>query len=126
MSVPTSGDKPINELFDIDIPISEVVEILCYVTSRRLVAVTTGVTSAETVTNWKNQKYSLDDSQKSKLFTMYNIVKMLQDNGEDDISIYAFLIGRSPELDDLSPAEAIRAGNFSEAWAAAKNVAING
>lgn len=120
MSFQTSDSNSIIDNFEADIPISQVVKTLCEVTSRRLVAVTTGVTKAETIVDWQQEKYTLSESQREKLITLYNIVKMLQ-KFEDDFSIYAFLMGRSPEMGDISPAEAIRAGKYSGAWAAAKN-----
>lgn len=75
--------------------------------------------SPSTVSRWRTGKTTLDETALVPLRVSYQIFKLLE-NEEADPTIRAWFMGSNPQLDDLSPVEAIRDGLNREALAAAR------
>jgi len=97
------------------------------VLSRRLTAYITGVKDAKTVARWANGEITeiRDQAVEQRLRTTYEITRLLLE-GDSAQTVRAWFIGLSPELGDVSPAEAIHEGQLREALAAARLFAFAG
>lgn len=73
---------------------------------------------ASTISRWKSGTPA-DEVALLPLRITYQIVKLLE-RAEADSTIRAWLIGSNPQLDDVSPAEALREGMNRETLAAAR------
>ena len=72
-----------------------------------------------TVSRWKQDDANLPDNASQALRLVYEIFRLLEGE-ESDHTIRAWFIGINPQLDDESPAEAIRSGNLREVLVAAR------
>jgi hypothetical protein len=108
-------------------PISEIARFLQEVLSRRLTAYITGVGDGKTVSRWANGEVTeiRDNEVEKRLRAAYEIVRLLL-TGDAAQTVKAWFIGLNPELDDVSPAEAIRGGQLKESLAAARAFLIGG
>lgn len=106
-------------------PVSEVASLLQDVLSRRLTAFIAGVTDGKTVTRWATGEVTTirDYEMEQRLRTSYEITSLLLavDSAQ---TVKAWFIGLNPQLDDTSPAEAIRDGKLRESLAAARSFAL--
>lgn len=73
---------------------------------------------ASTISRWKSGT-EVGEAALLPLRITYQIVRMLE-SAEADATIRAWFMGSNPQLDDLSPAEAIHDGLNREALAAAR------
>ncbi len=101
--------------------------LLQEVLSRRLTAYVTGVKDAKTVARWANGEIAeiRDQAVEQRLRTTYEITRILLES-DSAPTVKAWFIGLSPELGDVSPAEAIHEGQLREALAAARLFAFSG
>lgn len=108
-------------------PIDQIARSLQEVLSRRLTAYIVGVGDGKTVSRWANREVAeiRDPETEQRLRTAYEIVQLLL-TGDTVQTVKAWFIGLNPELDDVSPAEAIRTGHLREALAAARAFRIGG
>ena len=111
----------------VNAPLSTIASVLQEVLSRRLTAFIVGVRDAKTVSRWASGGITeiRNPDVEQRLRTAYMIVQLLLDLDAPN-TIRAWFIGMNPELDDQSPAEAIREGNGRGAMAAARVFITNG
>lgn len=108
-------------------PLSTVAGLLQEVLSRRLTAYVAGVGDGKTVTRWANGEVTeiRDHEVEQRLRTAYEAVQLLI-MGDGAETVKAWFIGLNPELDDIAPAEALRAGQLREVLGAARSFLIGG
>lgn len=75
--------------------------------------------NTSTITRWREAKVEASEEALRPLRTSYQLIQMLEHH-EADATIRAWFMGINPQLDDLSPAEAIADGQTREAIAAAR------
>lgn len=108
------------------LPLSEIAGLLQELLSVRLTAYVAGVKSGKSVTRWaRGEVVSVRQESEQRLRTAYEIVHLLSQFDSPKV-IRAWFIGMNPELDDVSPAEAIRDGRFRDAIGAAKSFIVSG
>lgn len=73
---------------------------------------------ASTISRWKAGA-TVDESALRPLRIAYQVIKMLE-SVEADATIRAWFLGSNPQLDDLSPTEALHDGMNRETLAAAR------
>jgi hypothetical protein len=107
--------------------ISDIARFLQEVLSRRLTAYAAGVQDGKTVTRWASGEVTeiRDFEVEQRLRTTYEIVLLLLTQ-ESPRTIKSWFIGMNPELDDLSPIEAIHDGSLKDAMIAAHVFFVNG
>lgn len=108
-------------------PLTTIAGVLQDVLSRRVTAFIVGVRDAKSVSRWASGEVTeiRDPEVEQRLRTTYAIVQMLL--GLDaPVTIRAWFLGMNPELEDASPAEAIRDGNGRDAMSAARVFITNG
>ena len=100
--------------------VSEVASFLQDLLSRRLVAYVAGVKDGKTVRRWASGEVTgVRQESEQRLRTAYEIAQLLIRFDSPRI-VRAWFIGLNPQLDDVSPAEAIHEGRLKEAKAAAR------
>ena len=111
----------------VNAPLSTIASVLQEVLSRRLTAYVVGVKDAKTVSRWASGEITeiRNPEVEQRLRTTYTVVQLLLDLDAPN-TIRAWFIGMNPELDDQSPAEAIREGKEREAMLAARVFMTNG
>jgi hypothetical protein len=72
-----------------------------------------------TISRWKSGNHEAAESALLPLRIAYQVTQMLESH-EADATIRAWFMGGNPQLDDLSPAEALRDGQNREVLAAAR------
>ncbi len=72
-----------------------------------------------TVSRWRTAKSPASEDALRPLRTAYQVFTLLESE-ESDHTIRAWFIGMNPQLDDTSPAEALKAGMYREVLAAAR------
>jgi hypothetical protein len=106
--------------------VSEVASFLQDLLSRRLVAYVAGVKDGKTVTRWASGEVTgVRQESEQRLRTAYEIAQLLIQFDSPRI-VRAWFIGLDPQLDDVSPAEAIHEGCLKEAKAAARAFVAGG
>lgn len=75
--------------------------------------------SQSTISRWKSESTEAGEASLLPLRVAYQVVRLLE-NAEADVTIRAWFLGSNPQLDDLSPAEALREGMNRETMAAAR------
>jgi hypothetical protein len=107
--------------------ISEIARFLQEVLSRRLTAFAAGVQDGKTVTRWASGEVTeiRDYEVERRLRTTYEIARLLLLQ-ESPSTVKAWFIGMNPDLDDLSPVEAIHDNYLKDAMAAAHVFFVNG
>ncbi len=101
--------------------ISEIARHLQEVLSRRLTAFAAGVQDGKTVTRWASGEVTeiRDIEVEQRLRTTFEISQLLLLQ-ESPQTVKAWFIGMNPELDDVSPIEAIHDGDLKGALIAAR------
>lgn len=109
-------------------PLDKIAAALERILSRRLTAVIVGVKDGKTVARWASGAISdiRDDAVEQRLRTTYQIAQMLLQSSDSQQTVKAWFIGLNPQLDDVSPAEAIRDGCLREALSAARAFVAGG
>ncbi len=75
--------------------------------------------SPATISRWRSGSSDAGEAALRPLRVCYQILKMLEGD-EADATIRAWFTGTNPQLDDVSPAEALREGLNRETLAAAR------
>jgi hypothetical protein len=108
-------------------PISQVASVLQDLLSRRLTAYIVGVGDGKTVARWANGDVAeiRDHEIEKKLRATYEIAQLLL-TGDAAQTVKAWFLGLNPELNDVSPSEALRDGQLKESLAAARAFVAGG
>jgi hypothetical protein len=99
--------------------IADIAVFLQETLGQKLVAYMAGVSDPKTVGQWIRRAQQPRHDAEVKLRTAFQVFHLLQ-NEESPHTVRAWMIGMNPQLDDLSPAEAIHQGMLKETWVAAK------
>lgn len=106
--------------------VSDVADFLQDLLGRRLVAYMAGVKDTKTVSRWaKGEVGEARWESERRLRAAYEIAQLLVRFDSSRI-VKAWFIGLNPQLDDESPAEAIREGRLKEAMNAARAFVAGG
>jgi hypothetical protein len=101
-------------------PLSEIAGNLQSLISRRLTAYIAGVKDGKTVSRWASgETGDIRHESQSRLLAAYEIVTLLTHYDSPEVA-KKWLVGLNPQLDDVSPAEAIHEGKLRDALAAAR------
>lgn len=90
-----------------------------------LVAYITNIADPKTVSKWANGTQAPRREAEERLRATFQIFHLLQ-NEESPHTVRAWFIGMNPQLDDDSPAEALRDGRRRDALLAAKAYVAGG
>ncbi len=102
------------------VPLDQAVRELQETLTRRLVAYVAAVKDAKTVTRWANgEAIDMRSDAEQRVRVAYEITQLLSQH-ESAAVVRAWFIGLNPQLDDVSPAEAIHEGRLREALGAAR------
>lgn len=101
--------------------IGEIASMLQNLLSRRITAYAVGVNDAKTISRWANEEVAgvRNEEVERKLRTAYQVALMLL-AVDAPTTVKAWFMGMNPDLDDVSPIEAIRAGEDREVINAAR------
>jgi len=105
--------------------VKDVARYLQEALGQKLVAYMAGVSDPKRVGRWANGTQAPRDEAERRLRAAFQIFHLLLAEESPHV-IRAWFIGMSPQLDDDSPAEAIRDGRLKEAMAAAKTFVAGG
>jgi hypothetical protein len=86
---------------------------------QKLVGFMTGLSDPKTVGAWARGEQTPRPGAEERLRATFQVFHLLQ-NEESPHTIRAWIIGMNPQLDDDSPAEAIREGRLKDVLVAAK------
>jgi hypothetical protein len=75
--------------------------------------------TVSTISRWKTGSVDAGEAALLPLRLAYQVIRLLE-NAEADATIRAWFMGTNPQLDDMSPAEALREGLNRETMAAAR------
>jgi predicted exporter len=110
----------------VEASLSDVADFLQDLLGRRLVAYVAGVKDAKTVSRWaKGEVGEARWESERRLRAAYEIAQLLVRFDSSRV-VRAWFIGLNPQLDDESPAEAIREGRLKEAMNAARAFVAGG
>lgn len=102
-----------------DLDVHDLVALLREVLGSKLLALTVDV-DPKTIDRWAtDRERGIRSDSEQKLRHAYQLFHTLQEV-EAPATIRAWFMGMNPQIDDLSPAEAIQAGRQREAMAAAR------
>jgi hypothetical protein len=94
--------------------------------TRRFTAVVAGVKDGKTVTRWASgETTDIRVESEQRLRTAYEIARLLL-QFDSPQTVRAWFIGLNPQLDDVSPIEAIHDGRLKEALSAARAFVAGG
>lgn len=82
-------------------------------------------TSQQTVVRWKNGSQTPPDQVERRMREAYHVFMKLAEK-DASATVRAWFMGMNPQLDDLSPVEALRADQFRDVSAAAEAFLIGG
>lgn len=107
--------------------VQELATFLQDILTRRLTALIAGQKDAKTVTRWVTGQVTVirDPLVERRLRTAYEVAKMLL-QFDSPQTVRAWFIGLNPQLDDVSPADAIANGDLKEVRAAARAFVAGG
>ena len=102
-------------------PLASVASLLQGVLSRRLTAYIVGVNDGKTIARWASGEVTVvrDFEIEKRLRATFEITQLLL-GYEAPATVKAWFIGLNPDLDDVSPAEALHAGQLREVLKAAR------
>jgi hypothetical protein len=103
--------------------IADLVKTLQEVLGRQLVASLAGV-DVKTVDRWAEGRKPRADSE-ARLRTAFQVYQLLLSR-DSDHTARAWFLGLNPQLDDVSPIEALREGRLREVIVAAKSFTLGG
>lgn len=107
--------------------LATIASVLQEVLSRRVTAYTVGVKDAKTVGRWASGEITeiRNPEVEQRLRDTYAIVELVLSVTSPRV-VRAWFLGMNPELDDVSPAQAIRNGEAHEVMGAARVFVTNG
>jgi hypothetical protein len=104
--------------------IADLVKTLQEVLGRKLVAAIADV-DVKTVDRWADGKSHPRPESEARLRTAYQVYQMLL-RGDSEHTARAWFLGLNPQLDDISPIEALSEGRTREVLVAAKSFTLGG
>ena len=105
--------------------VSEIATFLMENLGQRLTALLAGLTDPKGVSRWANGKNSPQPDIERRLRAAYQVFHLVQ-SVESPHTVRAWFIGLNPQLEDLSPAEALAEDRFREVMAAARAFIVGG
>ncbi len=104
-----------------EVPVSELARSLQDLLTRQLTTQVAGVKDGKTITRWVNGEITeiRNFEVEQRLRTAYEIAQILLVS-EDPATVKTWFIGLNPLLEDVSPVEALGAGQLKETIIAAK------
>ncbi len=103
----------------VEFTIADVARFLQETLGQKLVALMAGVSDQKTVGQWAKGARAPRPEAEVRLRLAFQVFHLLQDE-ESPHTVRAWMIGMNPQLDDESPAEAIRDGRLKDVWVAAQ------
>ncbi len=104
----------------------EVAGYLQELLGRQLVAYIAGVKDAKTVTRWASGEVEkIRDENERRIRAAYEVAQLLVGFDSPRV-VKAWFIGMNPQIEDLSPAEALHEGRLREVMAAAREFVAGG
>jgi hypothetical protein len=103
----------------VEFAIADIAEFLQETLGQKLVAYIAGISDAKTVGQWIRGKQAPRQEAEVRLRTAFQVFHLLQDD-ESPHTVRAWMIGMNPQLDDVSPAEALHEGQLKDVLVAAK------
>jgi len=103
----------------VEFAIADIAEFLQETLGQKLVAYIAGISDAKTVGQWIKGSQAPRHDSEVRLRTAFQIFHLLQDE-ESPHTVRAWMIGMNPQLDDVSPAEALHDGQLKDVLVAAK------
>lgn len=101
-------------------PVSQIAGELQALLTRRMTAVLANVRDGKTIARWASgETTEIRVESEQRLRTAYEIMRLLLQYDSPQ-TVRAWFIGLNPELDDMSPIEAIHDGLLREARSAAR------
>lgn len=108
----------------IEMTFADVARFLADVFGNNLTAYMAKVSSPDTVKSWAGGQEPRHQSE-ARLRNAMQIFQLIREEESDHVA-RAWFIGLNPQLDNRSPAEAIREGQFGEAMEAARAFIVGG
>lgn len=99
--------------------IADIAAFLQETLGQKLVAFMADVQDPKTVGQWIRRGQRPRPESEERLRMAFQVFHFIQ-NEESPHTVRAWLIGINPQLDDISPAEAIHNGDLKDVWVAAK------
>lgn len=99
--------------------IDDAVRFLQEVFGQKLVAYMAGVADTKTVGRWTSGEQHPRSGAETRLRAAFQVFQLLQ-SVDSPHTVRAWFVGMNPQLDDLSPARAIRDGQTQEVMVAAR------
>ncbi|MEJ7654162.1 MAG: XRE family transcriptional regulator [Chloroflexia bacterium] len=110
----------------VEASVQDVTKLLQGRLSRKLTAYIAGVKDAKSVTRWANgEVVGMRLESEKRLRAAYEIAQLLTQYDSPQ-TVRAWFIGMNPQLNDISPAEAIHEGRLKEALSAARAYVADG
>lgn len=128
MSIISTPADLVRETFEesVRVAIPEGAALLREVLTPKMAAYVTGVESTKTVARWaRGETHEIRPESEARLRAAYGIVRLLA-HFDGTATIRGWFLGMNPLLDDVSPAELLRAGEVGRVRAAALAFAAGG
>lgn len=109
----------------VEFKIADIARFLQENLGQKLVAYLAKVSDEKTVGKWASGQQAPRNEAEERLRAAFQIFHLLQSE-ESPHTVRAWFVGMNPQLDDLSPAEAIREGRRRDALVAAKSYVAGG
>jgi nicotinamide mononucleotide adenylyltransferase len=103
----------------VEFTIADIAKFLQDALGQKLVAYMANVSDSKTVSQWISHAHQPRPESEVRLRAAFQVFHLLQDE-ESPHTVRAWLIGMNPQLEDVSPAQAIRDGRLEDVWVAAK------
>jgi len=103
----------------VEFAIADIAEFLQETLGQKLVAYIAGISDPKTVGQWIKGAQAPRHDAEVRLRTAFQVFHLLQDE-ESPHTVRAWMIGMNPQLDDVSPAEALHEGQLKDVLVAAK------
>lgn len=103
----------------VEYDIADIAQFLQETLGQSLVAYLAGVGHAKVVAGWAERKHAPRGEAEQRLRIAFQVFHMLQEEDAPP-TVRAWFVGLNPQLDDDSPANAIREGRFKDVLVAAR------
>ncbi len=103
----------------VEFTIADIAQFLQETLGQKLVGFMAGVSDPKTVGQWAKGARAPRAEAEARLRVAFQVFHLLQDE-ESPHTVRAWMIGMNPQLDDASPAEAIRDSRLKDVWVAAQ------
>ena len=109
----------------VKLTVPDLVKFLQEVLGQKLVAYMAGKEDSKAVSAWADGSRTPQPAAQERLRLAYQVFHLLQAD-ESPHTVRAWFVGLNPQLEDESPATAIRDGNFRDVLVAAQAFLIGG